>query len=73
MMAAQIFVWIQYEKRTFFCCEPTATDAQANAEEKMHDQLHDQTMQPYNNGEFRVSDVVINNNQNQEFHPMRNE
>jgi hypothetical protein len=56
----------------------SATKKQLHSQEiykeaKMHDQLHDQTMQPYNNGEFRVSDVVINNNQNQEFHPMRNE
>lgn len=29
-------------------------------EQKMQDQ-HDQTMQPHGNGEFRVSDVVINN------------
>ena len=33
--------WYRSRSGTFCCCcKPTATDAQANAEEKMHDQLH---------------------------------
>ena len=39
-----IIAYLRTECKDFCCCKPTATGAQENAEEKIHDQLHDVMM-----------------------------